>query len=151
MSIIKALNIKLLVTGNKKVCLQDYSGKNLVIYFYPKDDTPGCVTEGKDFSNLYKQFCACNTQIVGVSRDTILSHENFKKKYNYPFDLISDPNEQLCKAFSVLKQKNNFGTLSFSIIRSTFVLNSQSEIIKTWQPVKVKGHAQQVLEFIKTV
>lgn len=151
MSIIKALDIKLLFTGDKKLCLKDFTGKNLVIYFYPKDDTTGCTLEGQEFTKLYKKFLACNTQILGVSRDTIASHEKFKSKYNYPFDLISDPNEQLCKAFDVLKKKNNFGKISLSIIRSTFVLNTKGEIVKQWGYVKVQDHAQQVLDFVKTL
>lgn len=148
---IKTLNLNLSVTGEQDLCLKDFKGENLVIYFYPKDDTPGCTTEGKDFTSLYKKFRACNTQILGVSRDSISSHEKFKKKYNYVFDLVSDPDEKLCRAFNVIKEKNNFGKKVLGIERSTFVLDKKGTLVKEWRKVKVDGHAQKVLEFVKTL
>lgn len=148
---LKTLNLNLSVTGDQHLCLKDFKGENLVLYFYPKDDTPGCTTEGKDFTRLYKKFRACNTQILGVSRDGISSHEKFKKKYNYVFDLISDPDEKLCRAFGVIKEKNNFGKKVLGIERSTFVLDKKGTLVKEWRKVKVDGHAQKVLEFVKTL
>ena len=148
---VKTLNLNLLVTGDQHLCLKDFKGENLVLYFYPKDDTPGCTTEGKDFTRLYKKFRTCNTQILGVSRDSISSHEKFKKKYNYVFDLVSDPDEKLCRAFGVVKEKNNFGKKVLGIERSTFVLDKKGTLVKEWRKVKVDGHAQKVLEFVKTL
>ena len=147
----KTLSINLSATGGKKLCLQDFIGENLVIYFYPKDDTPGCTTEGQDFTRLYKKFRACKTQILGVSRDSLSSHEKFKEKYKYFFDLISDPDEKLCRAFDVIKEKNNFGKITSGIERSTFVLNKKRVLVKEWRKVKVSGHAQEVLDFVETL
>lgn len=150
-SIAKMLNKKLSVTGDKTLCLKDFTGENLVIYFYPKDDTPGCAAEGQDFTRLYKKFQAHNTQVLGVSRDSLASHEKFKKKYSYPFDLISDPEEELCRAFDVIKEKNNYGKKVMGIERSTFVLNKKGTMVKEWRKVKVADHAQKVLDFVKTL
>ena len=148
---LKTLNLNLSVTGDQHLCLKDFKGENLVLYFYPKDDTPGCTTEGKDFTRLYKKFRASNTRILGVSRDSLSSHEKFKKKYNYVFDLVSDPDEKLCRAFGVIKEKNNFGKKVLGIERSTFVLDKKGTLVKEWRKVKVDGHAQKVLEFVKTL
>jgi peroxiredoxin Q/BCP len=150
-SLAKALNITLSATGNKTLCLKDFAGENVVIYFYPKDDTPGCTTEGQDFTRLYKKFQNCKTQILGVSRDSLASHEKFKEKYAYSFDLISDPDEKLCRAFDVIKEKNNFGKKVMGIERSTFILNKKGELIKEWRKVRVADHAQEVLNFVKTL
>ena len=148
---LKTLNLNLSVTGDQHLCLKDFKGENLVLYFYPKDDTPGCTTEGKDFTRLYKKFRSSNTRILGVSRDSLSSHEKFKKKYNYVFDLVSDPDEKLCRAFGVIKEKNNFGKKVLGIERSTFVLDKKGTLVKEWRKVKVDGHAQKVLEFVKTL
>ena len=148
---VKILNLNLSITGDQHLCLKDFKGENLVLYFYPKDDTPGCTTEGKDFTRLYKKFRAGNTKVLGVSRDSISSHEKFKKKYNYVFDLVSDPDEKLCRAFGVIKEKNNFGKKVLGIERSTFVLDKNGTLVKEWRKVKVDGHAQEVLEFVKTL
>lgn len=150
-SLAKALNITLSATGNKTLCLKDFAGENVVVYFYPKDDTPGCTTEGQDFTRLYKKFRNCKTHILGVSRDSLASHEKFKKKYAYSFDLISDPDEKLCRAFDVIKEKNNYGRKVMGIERSTFVLNKKGELIKEWRKVRVADHAQEVLNFVKTL
>ena len=150
-SLAKALNITLSATGNKTLCLKDFAGENVVVYFYPKDDTPGCTTEGQDFTRLYKKFRNCKTQILGVSKDSLASHEKFKKKYAYSFDLISDPDEKLCRAFDVIKEKNNYGRKVMGIERSTFVLNKKGELIKEWRKVRVADHAQEVLNFVKTL
>lgn len=143
--------MSLSATGAGNLRLKDFQGENIVLYFYPKDDTPGCTTEGKDFTHLYKKFRDSGTHILGVSRDSLSSHKKFKEKYDYSFDLISDPDEKLCKAFDVIKEKNLYGKKVQGIERSTFVLNKKGELVKEWRKVKVPGHAQEVLDFIKTL
>ena len=138
-------------TGGKELCLKDFTGENLVIYFYPKDDTPGCTAEGQDFTHLYKKFRSCNTHILGVSKDSLSSHEKFKEKYKYLFDLISDPNETLCQVFDVIKEKNLYGKKVMGIERSTFVLDKKGNLVKEWRKVKVPDHAQEVLDFVKSL
>ena len=123
--------------------------KNLVIYFYPKDNTPGCTTEGENFRDLYKKFENVNAEIFGVSRESLKSHENFKEKFKFPFELISDPQEKLCKLFDVIKEKSMYGKKYMGIERSTFIINKEGVLIKEWRKVKVKNHAIEVLEFIK--
>ncbi len=148
----KTLEMSLSVTGGGgKCCLKDFKGENIVLYFYPKDDTPGCTAEGTDFTHLYKKFRELDTHILGVSRDSLSSHEKFKAKYGYRFDLISDPDETLCKAFDVIKEKNLYGKKILGIERSTFILNKKGELLKEWRKVKVPGHAQEVLDFVKTL
>ncbi|MGJ8514108.1 peroxiredoxin [Carnimonas bestiolae] len=127
------------------VRLSDFSGKQLVIYFYPKDSTPGCTTEGLDFAALHDQFSAANTVILGVSRDTLKRHQNFKAKQQFPFELISDPDETLCKAFDVIKLKKLYGKEHLGIERSTFLIDSEGKLAQEWRKVKVKGHAEEVL------
>ena len=124
-------------------------GKKLIIYFYPKDSTPGCTNEGIDFTEAYGQFKDLNVDIYGVSRDSIKSHENFKKKYNFLFDLLSDPDELACNLFNVIKMKNMYGKQVRGIERSTFLINENGELIKEWRGVKVNGHIQEILEFLK--
>ena len=124
----------------------DLIGKNIVIYFYPKDSTPGCTKEGEDFRDLYKKFTKSNAVIFGVSRDSVASHEKFKTKYSLPFHLISDENESLCKLFDVIKEKNMYGRKYMGIERSTFLINDQGILVEEWRKVKVKGHAQAVLD-----
>ena len=145
----KTLSKKLPLTNDKALCLKDFAGEYLILYFYPKDDTPGCTLEGEDFTRLYKKFRAQKSQILGVSKDSLSSHEKFKAKYHFPFDLISDPEGFLCQAFDVLKQKNMYGKKIIGIERSTFVLDKTGRLIKEWRKVKAKGHAQEVLDFIK--
>ena len=146
------LNKKLILTGlNKTTCLKDFKGKNLVLYFYPKDDTPGCTMEAKDFTRFHKKFQPLNTEILGVSRDSLESHKKFKNKYRYTFDFISDPEEYLCRAFGVLKEKTMFGKKVFGIERSTFVLSAQGRLLREWRKVKVPGHVEEVLKFIKSL
>lgn len=132
-------------TNDTKVTLSELSGKQVVIYFYPKDNTPGCTTESKDFRDLHPEFTAANTLIFGVSRDSMRTHENFKRKHDFPFELISDPEEELCRLFDVMKLKKMFGKEHMGIERSTFLLNSQGEISQEWRKVKVPGHAAEVL------
>lgn len=138
-------------TEGKPFRLTDYRGKKLIIYFYPKDDTPGCTTESQQFSHLYEQFKALNCEVVGISRDSIKSHENFREKLGLPFDLLSDSNETVCSRFEVMKLKNMYGKQVRGIERSTFVIDEQGKLIKEWRGVKVPGHVDEVLSFIKTL
>ena len=133
-------------TGGQSFSLGDFKGKNLVLYFYPKDHTPGCTQEGLDFSALHKKFLKCNTFIFGISRDGLKSHESFKSKQKYKMDLISDHEENLCRLFKVLEKIDGKNRL----IRSTFILDEKSRVVYEDRKVKVKGHAQSVLEFIQT-
>jgi len=141
--------ITCVATSNQKVEIPDNHGRNIVLYFYPKDDTPGCTIEGNDFSALNESFADQNTVIYGVSRDSIASHEKFKQKFNYTIDLISDEDESLCNQFDVIKLKKLYGKEYMGIVRSTFVINPNGEILKQWDKVKVDGHAKEVLEFIR--
>ena len=139
------------ITGDKTISSKDFIGQNLVIYFYPKDSTPGCTTEGQEFRDSYKEFKSLNTEIIGVSRDSIKSHENFKSKQNFPFDLLSDPDEKVCKAFDVMKLKSMYGREYMGVDRSTFIINKDGKVVKEWRAVKVKGHVAEVLEEIKSL
>ena len=145
----KVPNFKLEGTNNLSFNLSSFLGKYIVIYFYPKDSTPGCTNEGIDFTEAYNQFKKLNVEIYGISRDSIKSHENFKKKYNFSFDLISDPDELACNLFGVIKMKNMYGKQVRGIERSTFLINENGELIKEWRGVKVNGHIQEILEFLK--
>ena len=136
-------------TSNLEVSNKDFIGKNLVIYFYPKDSTPGCTTEGQDFRDNYKYFKKLNTEILGVSRESIKSHENFKSKQSFPFELLSDPDEKVCKKFDVMKLKSMYGRQYIGIDRSTFLINSKGKVVKEWRGVKVTGHVEEVLKQVK--
>jgi peroxiredoxin Q/BCP len=125
--------------------------KSLVLYFYPKDNTPGCTIEGQNFRDLHAQFLKAGALVFGVSRDSLKSHENFKAKMAFPFDLISDPDEKACSLFGVMKMKNMYGRQVRGIERSTFVLDRSRAVRREWRGVKVPGHAQEVLDFVKTV
>jgi peroxiredoxin Q/BCP len=129
--------------------LSDYKGRFLVIYFYPKDATPGCTTQGVDFRDAYKKFQALDTEIFGISRDTLKSHENFKAKFTFPFELLSDEEEKACELFGVIKMKNMYGKQVRGIERSTFVIDPDGKLIQAWRGVKVEGHIKEVLQFIK--
>ena len=144
----KLKNFKGEMTGNKNFDLSDYKGQNVVIYFYPRDNTPGCTSEGEDFRDNYKKFRKKNTQIFGVSKDTIKSHEGFKDKFKFPFDLISDSDEKICKIFDVIKEKSMYGKKYMGIERSTFLINEEGKLVKEWRKVKVKGHVEEVLSFL---
>ena len=135
-------------TGDKTVALKDLAGKRTVIYFYPKDNTPGCTTEGQDFRDNYAKFKRRKTVVLGVSRDSLKSHENFKAKYEFPFDLISDADEKLCKLFDVIKEKNMYGRKVLGIERSTFLIDEKGVLRREWRKVKVKGHVDEVLEAV---
>ncbi|HTN67594.1 MAG TPA: peroxiredoxin [Burkholderiaceae bacterium] len=136
------------MTSDKTFTLADYQGKKLVLYFYPKDNTPGCTTEGIRFRELYPQFQQANADIVGVSRDSLRSHESFKAKLGMPFELISDPEEQVCELFGVMKLKTLYGRQSRGIERSTFVIDDAGRLVKEWRGVKVPGHVDEVLEYV---
>ncbi len=129
--------------------LSDYKGKKLVIYFYPKDNTPGCTTESICFRDSYESFQSANTAIVGISRDSLKSHENFARKLQLPFPLISDKEEILCNQFDVMKDKKRYGKISRGIERSTFLLDEKGELVNEWRNVKVAGHVDEVLETVQ--
>ncbi len=145
----KVTDIKLAATGEQTLHLSDFRGKNIVLYFYPKDSTPGCTLEGQDFRDNKRKFSARNTIILGVSRDSVKSHENFKSKQSFTFELISDPDEKLCKQFDVIKEKNMYGKKHMGIERSTFLIDEEGILTQEWRKVKVKGHIEEVLEEIK--
>ena len=136
------LDLSLVTTSNTSLTLESLKGKKIVLYFYPKDSTPGCTNEGQDFTRLHADFTKANTCIFGISRDSLASHERFKAKQNFPFELISDEDESLCKAFDILIKKPSG---KMGIERSTFLIDTTSCIEKTWRPVKVTGHADEVL------
>jgi peroxiredoxin Q/BCP len=138
-------------TGGKTFNLADYRGKNLVLYFYPKDNTPGCTAESMHFRDLAPQFAAANAEIFGVSRDSLRSHEGFKSKLGLPFELISDPDEALCLMFNVMKMKNMYGKQVRGIERSTFLIDVHGKLVKEWRGLKVPGHADDVLDLLKTL
>ncbi len=134
-----------LTTGGGEISPQSLLGKQWVLYFYPKDATPGCTSEGQDFRDLHPQFRACNTEIFGVSRDSLASHEKFKEKQGFTFELVSDPDEVLCRLFDVIQEKNMYGRKLLGVERSTFVIDAEGQLIHAWREVKVKGHAAEVL------
>ena len=131
--------------------LSNYQGKTLIVYFYPKDNTPGCTTQGMQFRDSYAEFKAANAEIVGVSRDSLKSHENFKAKFSFPFELLADTEELACGIFGVMKMKNMYGKQVRGVERSTFVIDKNGVLVHEWRGVKVDGHAQEVLNFIKTL
>jgi peroxiredoxin Q/BCP len=138
-------------TSGKTFRLSENRGKNLVLYFYPKDSTPGCTDESAQFRDLYKEFLKAGCEVVGVSRDSLKSHENFKARQSLPFELLSDAEEELCASFGVMKMKNMYGKKVRGIERSTFVVDANGRLAREWRGVKVPGHAQEVLSFVKTL
>ncbi len=136
-------------TGGKTVSVAGQRGRPLVLYFYPKDNTPGCTDEGIQFRDLYQQFQQSGCDVYGVSRDTLKSHEGFKAKMGFPFELISDPDEVLCQLFGVIKMKNMYGKQVRGIERSTFLIDGKGVVRKEWRGVKVAGHAQAVLDEVR--
>lgn len=147
----QAPNFDLLNDKEETLTLNDFSGKNLVIYFYPKDNTPGCTIESNDFSKLANEFKKFNTEILGVSKDSVASHKKFREKHNFPFDLLSDPEGIMCEAYGAWGEKTLFGKTYLGIIRSTFLINAKGKIIEVWYKVKVKNHAQTVLDKTKQI
>ena len=138
-------------TGGQAITLADLKGKNVVIYFYPKDNTPGCTTEGQDFRDRIDQFKALDTEIFGISRDGLKAHENFRAKHQFPFHLISDKDEDLCTLFDVIKLKKLYGKEHLGIERSTFLIDKEGVLRTEWRGVKVKGHADEVLAAAKNL
>lgn len=138
-------------TGNQTFILSGARGKHLVIYFYPKDNTPGCTTEAQQFRDLYAKFKMANCEVVGISRDSLKSHENFKARFNLPFALLSDTDEMACNQFGVIKLKNMYGKQVRGIERSTFVFDKAGILRCEWRGLKADGHAQEVLDFVTTL
>jgi thioredoxin-dependent peroxiredoxin len=144
----KIPDFKLPATGAKNIKLSDFKGKKVVLYFYPKDNTTGCTREGQDFRDNIRKFRARNTVILGVSRDSVASHENFKTGQCFPFDLLSDKEEKLCRQFGVIREKNMYGRKVMGIERSTFLIDEKGILRGEWRKVNVEGHTEEVLEAI---
>ena len=144
-------DFELPATGEKNIRLSELKGKNIVLYFYPKDNTPGCTLEGGDFRDLHTKFKRANTVVLGVSRDSVKPHEGFKAKQGYPFELLSDAEERACKIFDVIKPKNMYGKQVMGIERSTFLIDAKGVLRQEWRKVKVDGHAAEVLEAAKAL
>lgn len=138
-------------TSGKIFRLAAAAGKKLVIYFYPKDNTPGCTTEGQEFRDAYDEFAGLGCEIVGISRDSLKSHENFKSKMNFPFELLSDGDETACRLFDVIRMKNMYGKQVRGIERSTFLIDEEGVLRHEWRGIKVAGHVQEVLENVKAL
>jgi peroxiredoxin Q/BCP len=147
----KVAPFSLPATGDKNVSLKDFKGTHLVIYFYPKDSTPGCTLEGQNFRDRYGDFKQAGAAILGVSRDSLKAHENFKAKQEFPFDLLSDADETLCRQFDVIHEKNMYGRKVMGIVRSTFLIDGNGVLRKEWRKVTVKGHVDEVLEAVKSL
>jgi peroxiredoxin Q/BCP len=142
-------DFKAKATGGKTIHLKALRGSKVVLYFYPKDSTPGCTTEGQDFRDLHARFRRQNTMVFGVSRDSLASHDKFREKQQFPFDLISDPDEALCRQFDVIQEKTLYGRKFMGVERSTFLIDDKGRLRAEWRKVKVKGHATEVLEVVK--
>ena len=147
----KVANFSLPATGDKNVSLDDFKGTNLVIYFYPKDNTPGCTLEGQDFRDNYAGFKKSGTTVLGVSRDSLKAHENFKARQGFPFDLLSDSEEKLCRQFDVIHEKNMYGRKVMGIVRSTFLIDGDGVLQNQWRKVRVKGHVEEVLQAARSL
>ena len=146
----KVKNFSRPATGDKTISLKDLAGKKVVLYFYPKDSTPGCTTEGQNFRDAKGKFTRANTVILGVSRDSIKRHENFKAKQKFNFDLLADEDESLCKQFDVIKLKKLYGREYMGVDRSTFLIDDKGVLVEEWRGVKVKGHVEEVLAACKS-
>lgn len=144
-------DIEVHATGDQTFNLSELRGRNLVLYFYPKDNTPGCTTEGQDFRDHYDELQALDTVVFGISRDSLDSHEKFKNGQCFPFELISDPDEALCQAFDVIQEKNMYGKKTLGVERSTFVVDKRGILRKEFRKVKVDGHVSAVLQEIKNL
>jgi len=145
----KVTDIKIPATGEQELKLSNFKDKNIVLYFYPRDSTPGCTREGQDFRDNIAKFRRASTVILGVSRDSLTSHENFKNKQAFPFELLSDKEEKLCQQFDVIKEKNMYGKKVMGIERSTFLIDKKGVLRTEWRKVKVDGHAEAVLAAVK--
>ena len=147
----KVRDFKALLDNEETFKLSENKGKNLVFYFYPKDNTPGCTKEGEDFRDNYSVIKKLNTEVIGVSKDSVATHQKFIKKFNFPFNLISDENEKVCNLFNVIKEKNMYGRKYMGIERSTFLIDTNGKLLKEWRKVRVKGHVDDVIESIKEI
>ncbi len=147
----KVKSFTLPATGDKTISLQDFSGVQLVLYFYPKDNTPGCTLEGQEFRDAYKQFRKAGADVLGVSRDSIKAHENFRAKLKLPFDLLSDTDEVLCRQFDVIREKTLYGRKFMGIERSTFLIDGKGILRQEWRKVRVKGHVDAVLQAVESL
>lgn len=147
----KVTPFSLPATGEKNVSLKDFKGTHLIIYFYPKDSTPGCTLEGQNFRDRYADFKKAGAEILGVSRDSLKAHENFRARQGFPFDLLSDQDESLCRQFDVIHEKNMYGRKVMGIVRSTFLIDRNGVLQKEWRKVQVKGHVDDVLEAVKSL
>jgi peroxiredoxin Q/BCP len=147
----KVPDFKLPATGGDSVRLRDLRGKNLVLYFYPRDNTSGCTLEGQQFAALAPRFAKAGTSVFGISRDGLASHEKFRDKMGFPFALLSDEDESVCKLFDVIREKNMYGRTVLGVERSTFLIDAKGVLRREWRRVKVAGHAQQVLEAAQTL
>ena len=147
----KVPDFRLPATDDQEIALSDFQGKRVVVYFYPKDSTPGCTTEGQDFRDSIHTFRRRHTAILGISRDSVKSHENFKSKQQFPFDLLSDQDEKVCRLFDVIREKNMYGKKVMGVERSTFLIDEQGILRREWRKVSVKGHVSEVLEAIKAL
>jgi peroxiredoxin Q/BCP len=145
----QSIDFTLEATNGETVTLSDFKGKNVVLFFYPKDQTPGCTREACDFRDAYQEFSDLNTVILGISKDSIASHQKFIEKQNLPFLLLSDPEGEVCEKYGVIKDKNMFGRKYKGIERSTFVIDKEGKIAKAYRKVKVADHVQEVLQFVK--
>jgi len=144
-------DFELPATGNQRFRLSAFKGHPLILYFYPKDDTPGCTDEGLQFRDLHAEFVKAGWAVFGVSRDSIASHEKFRKKMSFPFELLSDAEEKACAIFGVVKMKNMYGKQVRALERSTFAIDREGRIAREWRGVKVAGHAKEVLDFAKSL
>jgi len=144
----KVAKFSLPATGDKTISLQDFSGTHLVLYFYPKDNTPGCTLEGQDFRDAYQKFRKAGADVLGVSRDSIKTHEQFKARQKFPFDLLSDADELLCRQFDVIREKSLYGRKFLGIERSTFLIDARGVLRGEWRKVRVKGHVDEVLQAV---
>jgi peroxiredoxin Q/BCP len=144
-------NFKLPATGDKTLDLKSLRGGNVVIYFYPKDNTPGCTTESNDFKANHAKFRRQKATVLGISRDSVASHEKFKAKFDFPFDLLSDADEKACQLFDVIKEKNMYGRKVMGIERSTFLIDAKGKLRAEWRKLKVKGHVDEVLAALKAL
>jgi len=148
---LKVPDFEIASTGNRTFKLSAELGSPLVLYFYPKDNTPGCTTEGQEFRDLHGEFVRRNCAVYGVSRDSIKTHEGFKSRMSFPFELLSDPDEKVCNLFGVMKMKNMYGKKAWGVVRSTFVIDPEGVVRREWRGLKVPGHAREVLEFVKSL
>jgi peroxiredoxin Q/BCP len=148
---LKVPDFEIASTGNRTFKLSAELGRALVLYFYPKDNTPGCTTEGQEFRDLHGEFVRRNCAVYGVSRDSIKSHEGFRSRMNFPFELLSDPDEKVCNLFGVMKMKNMYGKKVWGVVRSTFLIDPEGVVRREWRGLRVPGHAREVLEFVKSL